>query len=78
MACTDVFADRWPQLVVGSALTGGSLYKPLETLEQIKQIDWGAEGLCPACVQGKREEWTKEQEDVWEMMDGWLSLDTNE
>ncbi|KAF9242026.1 hypothetical protein BU15DRAFT_44452 [Melanogaster broomeanus] len=78
MACTDVFADRWPQLVVESALSGGSLYKPLETLERIKQIDWGAEGLCPACVRDKREEWTKEQENVWELMDGWLSLDTKE
>ena len=73
MACTDVFADQWMALVIQSAIAGDGVYKPLETLEQIKQIDWGAKGLCPACVREKREEWTKEQEDVWEKMDGWAS-----
>jgi len=78
MVCTDVFADKWMQLVIQSAIEDGSLYKPLETLEQIKQIDWGAQGLCPACVCEKKGEWTKEQEDVWGMMDEWLNLSTEE
>ncbi|KAL4064188.1 hypothetical protein V8B97DRAFT_2026106 [Scleroderma yunnanense] len=77
MPCTDVFADQWMPLVVQSAITNsvdGGIYKPLETLERIKQIDWAKEGLCPACVWEKRDEWTREQEEVWEKMDGWLSL----
>lgn len=51
------------------------MYKPLEALEQLKQIDWKAEGICAACVREKREEWTTEQEEVWEKMDAWLKLD---
>ncbi|KAI6097985.1 hypothetical protein EDD17DRAFT_1478111 [Pisolithus thermaeus] len=72
MACTDVFADKWMSLVIQSAIADGGVYKPLETLEYIKQLDWAAEGLCAACVREKREEWTEEQVVVWEKMDGWL------
>ncbi|KAI5980533.1 hypothetical protein F5J12DRAFT_962032 [Pisolithus orientalis] len=72
MACTDVFADKWMSLVIPSAISDGGVYKPLETLEFIKQLDWAAEGLCPACVQEKREEWTEEQTVVWEKVDRWL------
>lgn len=74
MACTDVFADRWMSLVIQPAIGNSSVYKPLEMLEQIKQIDWLVEGLCAACVREKRKEWTQEQEDVWEKMDSWLIL----
>ncbi|OJA14272.1 hypothetical protein AZE42_08832 [Rhizopogon vesiculosus] len=73
MACTDVFADRWMSLVIQPAISNSGVYKPLEMLEQIKQIDWAAEGLCAACVREKREEWTQEQEDVWKKMDLWLT-----
>ncbi|KAI9568051.1 hypothetical protein HD554DRAFT_2205210 [Boletus coccyginus] len=76
MACTNLLADKWFPLVTQSAIAGESVYKPLEALEQLKNIDWGAEGLCAACVREKREEWTNEQEDVWEKMDAWLRLDT--
>ncbi|KAI6043353.1 hypothetical protein EDC04DRAFT_2866353 [Pisolithus marmoratus] len=72
MACTDVFADKWMSLVIQSAISDGGVYKPLETLECIKQLDWAAEGLCPACVREKREEWTEEQVVVWQKMDRWL------
>jgi len=75
MACTNVLADKWFPLVIQSAIAGDSVYKPLEALEQLKQIDWGAEGLCAACVREKREEWTNEQEEVWEKVDAWLKLD---
>ncbi|KIK19596.1 hypothetical protein PISMIDRAFT_682897 [Pisolithus microcarpus 441] len=72
IACTDVFADKWMSLVIQSAISDGGVYKPLETLEFVKQLDWAAEGLCPACVREKREEWTEEQVVVWEKMDGWI------
>ncbi len=50
-------------------------YKPLESLERIKLIDWGKEGLCASCVEDKKAEWTEEQETVWNLIDGWLGLD---
>jgi hypothetical protein len=73
MACTDVFADKWMPLVITPAISDSGVYKPLEMLEQIKQIDWAAEGLCAACVREKTQEWTQEQEDIWEKMDSWLN-----
>ncbi|KAH7904877.1 hypothetical protein BJ138DRAFT_1073203 [Hygrophoropsis aurantiaca] len=75
MACTDVFADKWMPLVIHPALASDGVYKPLESLESIKGIDWGAQGLCPACAREKREEWAQEQADIWEKMDKWLDLD---
>ncbi|KAI6137563.1 hypothetical protein BKA82DRAFT_4180975 [Pisolithus tinctorius] len=72
MACTDVFADKWMSLVIPSAISDGGVYKPLETLQFIKQLGWAAEGLCPACVREKREEWTEEQAVVWDKVDRWL------
>ncbi|KAI5997678.1 hypothetical protein F5J12DRAFT_906949 [Pisolithus orientalis] len=64
MACTGVFADQWMSLVIPSAISDGGVYKPLETLESIKQLDWAAEGLCP--------DWTEEQAVVWEKVGSWL------
>ncbi|KAG2121940.1 hypothetical protein DEU56DRAFT_833351 [Suillus clintonianus] len=75
MACTDVFADQWMPLVITPAISTSGVCKPLEMLEQIKQINWAAEGLCAACVREKTQEWTQEQEDVWEKMDSWLNLE---
>lgn len=74
MACTNLLADKWFPVVIQSAIAGDSVCKPLEALEQLKQVDWGAEGLCTACVREKREEWTNEQKEVWEKMDAWLML----
>ena len=74
MACTDVFADTWMKLVIQPALDNDGVYKPLETLERIKSIDWGKEGLCPSCVVEKREEWSEEQKTVWRLMDSWLEV----
>ncbi|KAG6371980.1 hypothetical protein JVT61DRAFT_8998 [Boletus reticuloceps] len=76
MACTNLLADKWFPMVIQSAIAGDSVCKPLEALEQLKQIDWEAEDLCAACVREKREEWTNEQGEVWEKMDDWLKLDT--
>lgn len=75
MACTDVFAEKWMSLVITPAISNSGVCKPLEMLEQIKQIDWAAEGLCVACVREKTQEWTEEQEDIWDKMDLWLNLE---
>lgn len=74
MECTDVFADTWMPLVIQHAINNDGVYKPLETLERIKSIDWAKEGLCPSCVVEKREEWSEEQRIVWRLMDSWLDL----
>lgn len=73
MVCTDVFADKWMSLVITPAISNSGVCKPLEMLEQIKQIDWATEGLCGVCIRDKTREWTQEQEDVWEKMDSWLN-----
>ncbi|KAG1725715.1 uncharacterized protein EDB91DRAFT_1167667 [Suillus paluster] len=73
MACTDVFADRWMSLVIQPAISTSGVCRPLEMLEEIKQIDWAAEGLCAACVMEKTQEWRQEQKDLWEKMDLWLN-----
>ncbi|KAJ7104065.1 hypothetical protein B0H15DRAFT_5836 [Mycena belliarum] len=74
MACTDVFADTWMNLVIQPAIDDEGVYKPLETLERIKGVDWGDCGLCSACVSEKNAEWTEEQETLWRLMDQWLGL----
>lgn len=72
MACTDVFADMWMPLVITPALADDGVYKPLETLERIKSIDWATKGLCASCLIEKRQEWTEEQYTVWRLISGWL------
>ncbi|CAK5268483.1 unnamed protein product [Mycena citricolor] len=72
MACTDVFADTWLRLVIEPALGNEGVYKPLETLENIKHIDWAKHGLCEVCVVDKIAEWSEEQHTIWRLMDGWL------
>ncbi|KAF9486079.1 hypothetical protein BDN70DRAFT_870594 [Pholiota conissans] len=73
MKCTDAFAgDTWMTLVIQPALENDGVYKPLETLQRIKEIDWEAHGLCPSCVAEKIEEWTQEQRTIWDLIDSWL------
>ncbi|KAJ7714961.1 hypothetical protein DFH07DRAFT_872713 [Mycena maculata] len=74
MACTDVFADTWMKVVIQPAIDDQGVYKPLETLERIKRVDWAKAGLCSACVIEKNAEWTEEQEVIWRSMDQWLGL----
>lgn len=74
MACTDSFAETWMTLVIQPALESDGVYKPLETLEQMKNIDWAKKGLCPSCVREKREEWIEEQKLIWKRVDDWLEL----
>ncbi len=72
MECTDVFADKWMPLVIQPALEDDGVYKPLETLERIKGINWIGEGLCVSCCDEKKTEWTEEQANVWDLIDTWL------
>jgi len=72
MECTDVFAETWMPLVIQPALEDDGVYKPLESLQRIKEIDWASHGLCASCVVEKRDEWTEEQRTVWNLMDIWL------
>ncbi|KAG6819437.1 hypothetical protein H0H93_011864 [Arthromyces matolae] len=74
MACTDVFADTWMSLVIQPAIDDHGVSRPLETLERIKGINWASEGLCESCVDEKREEWTQEQQHIWNSMDTWLEI----
>jgi len=73
MECTDCLASHWMTLAIQPALEDDGVYKPLETLQRIKNIDWEARGLCSSCVKAKRDEWTEEQERVWKLMDKWLT-----
>jgi hypothetical protein len=76
MECTDIIAETWMTLVIQPALGSDGVYKPLETLEQMKNVNWAKNGLCASCVREKREEWTTEQELVWKRVDDWLDLRT--
>lgn len=73
MACTDRFADMWMPRVIQLSFEDDGVYKPLETLERIKRIDWEAQGVCPSCAAEKRQEWTGEQETVWQKIDEWIA-----
>jgi hypothetical protein len=72
MSCTDVFADTWMSLVISPAIENDGVYKPIETLEQMKEINWSSHGLCNACIVEKREEWSEEQVKVWALVGKWL------
>ena len=77
IACTNVFAEKWMDLVIQPAIENDGVYKPLETLQRIIDIDWAEEGLCNECVREKRSEWQEEQQIVWSKLDGWLNLQEN-
>jgi hypothetical protein len=72
--CTDVFADKWMSLVIQPGLDNNGVYRPLETLHQMKETNWAKEGLCQSCVRDKHEEWTDEQRNIWDLMDEWLNF----
>jgi hypothetical protein len=74
MACTDVFADTWMTLVIQPALECDGVYKPLEMLQMMMEVDWVKEGLCETCLHDKKVEWTAEQVTVWSKLDRWLGL----
>jgi len=75
MGCTDVFADTWMTCVISPAIETGGVYRPIETLERIRDLDWVKHGLCSACVEEKDKEWREEQENVWNMIERWLEME---
>lgn len=78
MACTDVLAETWMPQVIQPALENNGLCRPIETLQAIIDLDWGAHGLCQECAAEKREEWMAEQNTVWNKVDGWLALQSTQ
>ena len=75
MGCTDVFADTWMTCVISPAIESGGVYRPIETLERMRSLDWVKHGLCSACVEEKDKEWREEQENVWNMIERWLGME---
>jgi len=75
MGCTDVFADTWMTCVISPAIESGGVYRPIETLERMRSLDWVKHGLCSACVEEKDKEWREEQENVWNMIERWLEME---
>lgn len=74
MECTDVFADKWMPLVIQPALKNDGVYKPIETLNTIRDINWAIEGLCASCFEDKKVEWQEEQAQIWQKLDVWIAL----
>ena len=72
MACTDVFAETWMDLVIGPALADSGLCRPVETLRRIARIRWEEKGVCEECCMEKRAEWEEEARGVWERFGGWV------
>ncbi|KIK66728.1 hypothetical protein GYMLUDRAFT_238964 [Collybiopsis luxurians FD-317 M1] len=72
MECTDALAEQWMPLVISPAIEDSAMGKPLQTLEKMKNVDWGTYGICESCVKDKLDEWTEEQTAVWDLLDGWI------
>ncbi|KIY63777.1 hypothetical protein CYLTODRAFT_493629 [Cylindrobasidium torrendii FP15055 ss-10] len=72
MECTDVIADSWMSEVISPALANDGVYRPLESLDAMKQVDWKGLGVCDSCVKGKHEEWDVEADEVWRKLGGWI------
>ena len=61
-------------LVLQPALDGGGMYKPLETLKAMSEVDWKGAGVCERCIEEKNNEWSGEAEIVWDKLGDWLEL----
>ncbi|KAF9048360.1 hypothetical protein BDZ89DRAFT_760359 [Hymenopellis radicata] len=72
MGCTDVFAESWMTVVISPSLESHGVYRPLESLDMMKKIDWGSMGVCQSCVADKHEEWNEEADVVWKLLGEWL------
>jgi hypothetical protein len=75
MECTGVFGDHWMNAAIQPAFDNSGIYKPLETLKKIQDIDWRSLGLCDACSEEKKKEWEDEADDIWSRMKTWAGLD---
>ena len=72
MECTDVFADKWMDIVIQPSLENDGVYKPLESLGMMKSLDWRGMGVCESCVKDKHVEWDEEADNVWKLLGDWL------
>jgi hypothetical protein len=61
-------------LVLQPAIDNGGMFKPLEMLKMMREVDWEGVGVCKSCAEEKRKEWTEEAEVVWEKLGSWLDL----
>ena len=61
-------------LVLQPVIDTGGIYKPLETLKAMREVDWEGVGVCKSCADEKRKEWHEEAEVVWEKLGGWLGI----
>jgi hypothetical protein len=59
-------------LVIGPALADGGVSQPIETLQNIIDVDWKSLGMCDECIAQKKVEWKGEMDVVWEKIDEWL------
>ena len=72
MACTDALAEHWMTLVILPSLSDDGVYKPVESLERIKEVRWEEYGMCEGCCREKRREWGEEQGVVWARLGEWV------
>ncbi|KIJ36740.1 hypothetical protein M422DRAFT_260833 [Sphaerobolus stellatus SS14] len=77
MECTELLADHWMNLAIQPAIDDSGVYKPLETLKRIQNIDWASLGLCEECCKAKREEWDEEADSFWSKLEEWTKLDSD-
>ncbi|KAI0086017.1 hypothetical protein BDY19DRAFT_1075426 [Irpex rosettiformis] len=54
------------------------LYDPLVGLRRLGEINWEGMGYCHNCVKLWRDLWTAQGEKLWQQLDLWLGLPTNE
>ncbi|KAF8591321.1 hypothetical protein K439DRAFT_1627045 [Ramaria rubella] len=74
MECTGVFADHWMNFAIQPALEDSGVYKPLETLKKVQEVNWKSLGLCESCYAEKKLEWEDEADDIWSRMAGWVDV----
>ncbi|KAI0338828.1 hypothetical protein BDW22DRAFT_1362552 [Trametopsis cervina] len=69
---------HWQDTVKKTLLFEECLYDPLHGLERLVQIDWAALGYCQGCVKAWRESWVSQRKKLWQQLDVWLGLPTED
>ncbi|KAJ6560101.1 hypothetical protein B0H19DRAFT_1375960 [Mycena capillaripes] len=62
------------KLVHESGISDDYLCDPLCGLEVLIEADWGAEGYCAACVDLRREVWSRRREKTWDNLNIWFGI----
>ena|ERR1700761_8089375 len=70
----DNLAEHWMALVLTPAIKDSGVYKPLETLQSMRSVNWEAVGVCRECRALKDSEWKEEAERIWAKLDEWLNI----